>query len=218
MPQKLDSPEQATRLVPAIDETAAAWEVYKELAPDPVVAVREALGPAATPDQLREAYLDRAEEIRAAYYTLRDEPAEDQPVDLYKLIGAAAQLDTAAGKHNEIPEDLREAADRLVSELNEYVVAQGPLPYAQAESEMARTLARHIMGGAKEINLSQHYATDDSAVASDRHQKALHNLMPLIRDAARHGYQIEFGQAATQSIKQREVLAISNGFKISNGV
>jgi hypothetical protein len=216
--QKLDSPEQETKLVPVMEDPAAAWEIYKGLAPDPVIAVRESLGPAATPEMLREAYLDRAEEIRGAYYSFREVPPEDQPVDLYKMIGATAQLETAAGKHNEIPDDLREAADRLVSELNEYVVAQGPLPYTQAESEMARTLARQIMGGSKEIDLSQHYATDDSAVAAERHQQALYNLMPLIRDAARNGYQIEFGQAATQSIKQKEVLAISNSFKISNGI
>ena len=35
MPQKLDSPEQETRLVPEIEDSAAAWEIYKGVAPDP---------------------------------------------------------------------------------------------------------------------------------------------------------------------------------------
>jgi hypothetical protein len=58
--------------------------------------------------------------------------------------------------------------------------------------------------------LSQRYATDDQALAQQRHEKALENLMPLIREAAAlEGYTVQRGTAIADDLLQREVPAIS---------
>jgi hypothetical protein len=111
----------------------------------------------------------------------------------------------------------RKPGVKLVEELTGYANKQEALPYVQAESHMAQSMAQQIASGSKSIDLSQRYATGDQSAAKERHEKAVQNLMPLLREAARNGYTITYGQAIAQGFRQKEVLAISNGYGMSQG-
>lgn len=109
-----------------------------------------------------------------------------------------------------------EQRPRLVvaAELERYAErVSGPL-YVNAESAMARNFADQLAAGRKDIDLSQHYATDVQEKASDRHVKAVENLWPLIEEARNHGYMVNTGHALMLQEKNAEVMAISEGMRI----
>jgi hypothetical protein len=103
-----------------------------------------------------------------------------------------------------------ERVAEIAAELGEYASLQAPLPYVNAEAALAESFRQQLATGSKTINLSQRYATDDQALAQQRHEKALENLMPLIREAAAlEGYTVQRGTAIADDLLQREVPAIS---------
>jgi hypothetical protein len=98
---------------------------------------------------------------------------------------------------------------QIASELGEYAAQQAPLPYVNAEAAIAQNFRAQITSGRKTIDLSQRYATDDQSAAQARHERALDNLRPLIRETARMaGYKVMRGAAIADGLRQREVLAL----------
>jgi hypothetical protein len=107
---------------------------------------------------------------------------------------------------------------QIASELGQYAALQAPLPYVNAEAAIAQNFLTQLTSGRKTIDLSQRYATDDQSAAQARHEKALENLRPLIREAARmEGYKVVRGAAIADGLRQSEVLALRHGQKHSPG-
>jgi hypothetical protein len=102
-----------------------------------------------------------------------------------------------------------DVAEKLIGYANE----QNGLSYVNAEAEMARNFAAQLSAGKTSIDLSQSYATDDETRADNRHEIAIRNLAPLIEEARNNGYKVSGGQAITEGFNQREVMAISEGFR-----
>lgn len=109
-----------------------------------------------------------------------------------------------------------EQRPRLVvaTELERYAERVSQPHYVNAEEAMARNFADQLAAGRKDIDLTQHYATDAQEKASDRHVKAVENLWPLIEEARNHGYMVTTGHAITQQQKHAEVMAISEGMRV----
>jgi hypothetical protein len=102
------------------------------------------------------------------------------------------------------------AVAEIASELGDYASHQTPLPYVNAEAAIATNFLRQLTSGRKTIDLSQRYATDDPTLAQERHEKALENLQPLIREASRlDGYTVQRGTAIANGLVERDVPAIS---------
>lgn len=80
--------------------------------------------------------------------------------------------------------------------------------YVSAEAAISTNLANQIEAGVKTIDLSQHYATDDPAKAQERHQKALENLAPVLREAEKQGQALSYGQGIAHG--KGEVLALQD--------
>ena len=78
--------------------------------------------------------------------------------------------------------------------------------YISAEAAIAANLANQLEAGAKKIDLSQHYATDDPAKAQDRHDAALRTLAPVLREAEKQTESLSYGHALAHG--RGEVLAI----------
>ena len=78
--------------------------------------------------------------------------------------------------------------------------------YISAEAAIAANLANQLEAGAKRIDLSQHYATDDPAAAQERHDKALQILAPVLREAEKQTESLSYGQALAHG--KGEVLAV----------
>ena len=98
----------------------------------------------------------------------------------------------------------------IASELRDYASEQAPLPYINAEAAIAESFRQQLLNGAKTIDLSQRYGTDDQTLAQQRHEKALENLRPLIEQtAALDGYAVQRGTAIAEGLVQREVPAIA---------
>ena len=105
---------------------------------------------------------------------------------------------------------------QIASGLSEYAAQQAPLPYVNAEAAIAQNFLAQLTSGRKTIDLSQRYATDDQSLAQARHEKALENLRPLIRETARmDGYKVLRGAAIADGLTQREVLAVRHEQKQS---
>lgn len=103
-----------------------------------------------------------------------------------------------------------ERVAEIAAELGEYASQQAPLPYVNAEAAIAESFRQQLASGSRNINLSQRYATEDQALAQERHERALENLMPLIRETAGlEGYIVQRGAAIAEGLVQREVPAIS---------
>lgn len=112
-----------------------------------------------------------------------------------------------------------ERVAEIASELGEYASQQAPLPYVNAEAAIAESFRQQLASGSRNINLSQRYATEDQALAQERHERALENLMPLIRETAGlEGYIVQRGAAIAEGLVQREVPAISqrHGHSVSS--
>ena len=104
----------------------------------------------------------------------------------------------------------QKTVEEIASELKEYASQQAPLPYVNAEAAIAESFRQQLASGSRNINLSQRYATEDQALAQERHERALENLMPLIRETAGlEGYSVQRGAAIAEGLVQREVPAIS---------
>jgi hypothetical protein len=102
------------------------------------------------------------------------------------------------------------AVAEIAAELSDYASHQTPLPYVNAEAAIATNFLQQLTNGSKTIDLSQRYATDDPMLAQERHEKALENLRPLIREASRlDGYTVQRGTAIANGLVEREVPAIS---------
>lgn len=109
-------------------------------------------------------------------------------------------------------------AMQIASGLCEYAAQQAPLPYVNAEAAIAQNFLAQITSGRRTIDLTQRYATDDQKAAQERHEKALANLRPLIRETARmEGYRVMRGAAIADGLRQREVLALRQDQKQSLG-
>ncbi len=78
--------------------------------------------------------------------------------------------------------------------------------YISAEAAIAANLANQLEAGAKRIDLSQHYATDDPAAAQERHDKALQTLAPVLREAGKQTETLSYGKALAHG--KGEVLAV----------
>jgi hypothetical protein len=83
--------------------------------------------------------------------------------------------------------------------------------YGKAETLISQNIARQIREGATTINLSQAYATNDQALASRRHERALEILAPAIEEARKAGFNFEAGNAIAVQQKVQEVIAIRQG-------
>ena len=100
----------------------------------------------------------------------------------------------------------------LVRQLRDFVDEEGEDPkrrgykYISAEAAIAANLANQMEAGAKKIDLSQRYATDDQAKAQDRHEEALQNLAPVLREAEKQTEKLSHGQAIAHG--KGEVLAV----------
>jgi hypothetical protein len=102
------------------------------------------------------------------------------------------------------------AVAEIAAELTDYASHQTPLPYVNAEAAIATNFLQQLTSGSKTIDLSQRYATDDPTLAQERHEKALENLRPLIREASRlDGFTVQRGTAIANGLIESEVLAIS---------
>ncbi len=106
----------------------------------------------------------------------------------------------------------RSRAD-LIRELREFSKQSAGLRYVPAEAAIAANLANQLESGAKTIDLSQRYATSDTNAAEKRHQKALKNLEPALREVAKQGQAIQPGQAIAHGVRNQEVLAVNTGIK-----
>jgi hypothetical protein len=99
----------------------------------------------------------------------------------------------------------------IAYELADYASDQAALTYTNAEAAIAENFIRQLAAGAKTIDLTQEYATDDQTAAQERHEKALENLQELITEAAQlPGYKVAAGHAIAEGLGEREVLAISH--------
>jgi hypothetical protein len=107
---------------------------------------------------------------------------------------------------------------QIASELGRYAALQAPLSYVNTEAAIAQSFLALLTSGRKTIDLSQRYATDDQSAAQQRHEKALENLRPLIRETARiGGYKVMRGAALADGLKHREVLALRHEHQQSLG-
>jgi hypothetical protein len=147
---------------------------------------------------------------------------DEQGEVLRAFTGTREELDQIIAQAHLKPEELapiseaeyyQQALERvaeIASELGEYASQQAPLPYVNAEAAIAESFRQQLASGSKNINLSQRYATEDQALAQERHERALENLMPLIRETAGlEGYSVQRGAAIAEGLVQREVPAIS---------
>lgn len=99
----------------------------------------------------------------------------------------------------------------IAYELADYAAEQAPLTYTNAEAAIAENFIRQLATGAKTIDLTQEYATDNQTAARERHEKALENLQVLIAETAQlPGYKVAAGHAIAEGLGEREVLAISH--------
>jgi hypothetical protein len=139
-------------------------------------------------------------EIQIAIGGPKQKPQEEKHSreDLIRQLRAYAEKDIKAQKEAE-----KEAQQKIP-------------PYLRAETAIALNLANQLEAGAKTIDLSQRYATDDPVAAQARHQKALENLAPVLREAEKQTDRLQHGQALAHG--KGEVLALQN-FKqgIANG-
>ncbi len=108
--------------------------------------------------------------------------------DLIRQLRAYAEKDIKAQKEAE-----KEAQQKIP-------------PYLRAETAIALNLANQLEAGAKTIDLSQRYATDDPAAAQARHERALENLAPVLREAEKQTDRLQHGQALAHG--KGEVLAV----------
>jgi len=147
---------------------------------------------------------------------------DEQGEVLRAFTGTREELDQIIAEAQLKPEELapiteaayhQQALERvaeIASELGEYASQQAPLPYVNAEAAIAESFRQQLASGSRNINLSQRYATEDQALAQERHERALENLMPLIRETAGlEGYSVQRGAAIAEGLVQREVPAIS---------
>jgi hypothetical protein len=147
---------------------------------------------------------------------------DEQGEVLRAFTGTREELDQIIAEAQLKPEELapiteaeyhQQALERvteIAAELGEYASQQAPLPYVNAEAAIAESFRQQLASGSKKINLSQRYATEDQALAQERHEQALENLMPLIRETAGlEGYIVLRGAAIAEGLVQREVPAIS---------
>jgi hypothetical protein len=147
---------------------------------------------------------------------------DEQGEVLRAFTGTREELDQIIAEAQLKPEELapiteaeyhQQALERvaeIAAELGEYASQQAPLPYVNAEAAIAESFRQQLASGSQNINLSQRYATEDQALAQERHERALENLMPLIRETAGlEGYSVQRGAAIAEGLVQREVPAIS---------
>ena len=147
---------------------------------------------------------------------------DEQGQVLRAFTGTREELDQIIAEAQLKPEELapiteaeyhQQALERvaeIAAELGEYASQQAPLPYVNAEAAIAESFRQQLASGSRNINLSQRYATEDQALAQERHKRALENLMPLICETAGlEGYSVQRGAAIAEGLVQREVPAIS---------
>lgn len=157
----------------------AAWrESSKDPTVEPDVAWEEAAFQIHHEDNLRDLML---ESDAGHDYNLAREPDEE--------FGGASKED-----------------EDLVIKLREYSSGLGE-EVTHAEQLITTRLATEIEAQDFRINLSQRYDTADQTVASQRHEKAIQNLEPLIQEAEELGYSINRGNAITGRLQQAEKIA-----------
>jgi hypothetical protein len=81
-------------------------------------------------------------------------------------------------------------------------------------SAMARDFSNQLSVGNRTIDLSQTYATDSPEKAQEAHNKALGKLAEMIVEAREKGYTVNTGQAHLYAHQEREVMAVSEGYRI----
>ena len=110
--------------------------------------------------------------------------------------------------------DAQEIAQQVIERLEWYASQQDHLALVNPEKAMALNLARQIEtgleSGNKTVDLSQVY--DNPAKAEERHQQAIANIMPLIRQAEASGFTVNRGKAEAQQISHTETFAVSNSY------
>ena len=184
--QQLVDDEQQT------GERATRWTL-QEFSTNPVGEPWLALRETDEQGEVLRAFTGTREELNQIIAEAQLKPEELAPI-------------TEAEYHQQALERVAEIA----SELGEYASQQAPLPYVNAEAAIAESFRQQLASGSRNINLSQRYATEDQALAQERHERALENLMPLIRETAGlEGYIVQRGAAIAEGLVQREVPAIS---------
>lgn len=100
------------------------------------------------------------------------------------------------------------ATERLRTQLAAYAES---FDHPCAEGELARKLASQIGNGGTHIDLSQRYLTSDPVTASARHERALQNLNPFVRQAERLGCSVDGGEAITAKLADVQKMAVFHG-------
>ncbi len=204
----LNTGAQSTYTIHSPDLEDATKQAWRELAKDENVAAAKL-------------EWDGGNEV--SYIYDRKQGVEiDRPADLVLPHEREQQREQQTQRVKESPATQKQGHSRedLVRQLRAYAGKQieaqkrieaqktGGYKYQQAEAAIALNLANQLEAGAKTIDLSQRYATDDPAAAQARHQRALENLAPVLREAEKQTEKLSHGQAIAHG--KGEVLALQN--------
>jgi hypothetical protein len=145
---------------------------------------------------------ERMQQLLADVATGRRAVAEI-PTDAYTYYGRIETLDRAIRAHQ---------AGCLIEELTGYAQFGENLNLQGcAETVIARRFSQQLRTGCADVDLTQHYATDDPRIASERHDIALARLSKFISTAEEFGYRVHRGEAIAAAMKHAQGLAIASG-------
>ncbi len=152
-------------------------------------------------DGLRTQFNTDAEAIRKVTAEKLPKPISEKEVQITLAPKKTAQEQRQAYSREDLVRQLRDFVDKKAKTQKE----RG-YKYVSAEAAIAANLANQLEAGATKIDLSQRYATDDQAKAQARHEAALQNLAPVLREAEKQTEKLSHGQAIAHG--RGEVLAV----------